>query len=308
MLKPLESHDFKKSLRYEVQPFLYGSSKRERLGQCRKARKLSSAPDLEINIFMSEKRAKEILQTKFDKERVAAILDHFNMMLEKFVGGDNEGVLVKAGKFVEAVTKALMIYGAKTLPPPRKFKAGVELRALEQLPSPKYSDAIRFAIPKACLYVYEIASNRGGRHDSSEIDANQMDARAVMPILSWVLAEMVRYSSETADTNEAMSVIDELTEKKYPYFEQIDGRTYVNLKGASAPNVALLLLYEAYPKRVGRSELIAAIKRHGHKSKAAEMAISRASNDTDEVDGGLKLRGSGREKAEAILKKLLPKK
>ena len=210
-----------------------------------------------------KKEPKQSCKTKFDRERVAAFLGHFDLMLEKLVKGDDEGVLVKAGKFVEAVAKALMIHGGKSLPPARKFKAGVELRLLEQLPAPGYSNSIRFAIPKACLYVYEIASNRGGRHDSSDIDANQMDARVVVPILSWVLAEMVRYSSGTLDTNEAMSIIDELTEKRYPYFEEIDGRTYLNLKDASAPNVALLLLYEAYPKRVDRRDLIAGIKRHG---------------------------------------------
>jgi hypothetical protein len=257
---------------------------------------------------MSEEKAKAILETKFDPERVAALLDHFDLMLEKFVKGDDEGVLVKAGKFVEAVTKAFMIHGGKPLPPPRKFKAGVELRAFEQLPASGYSDTVRFAIPKACLYVYEIASNRGGRHDSSDIDANQMDVRVVVPTLSWVLAEMVRYSSGARDTNAAMSIIDELTKKKYPYFEEIDGRTYLNLKNASAPNVALLLLYEAYPKRVGRGELIAAIRRHGHKGSTADTAVTRILDQADEVGGALKLRVSGLEKAEDILKKLISKK
>src|SRR5579863_771234 len=254
---------------------------------------------------MSEKKAEAFLEKKFDRERVTALLGHFDLMLEKFVNGDDEGVLVKAGKFVEAATKALMIYGGKQLPPPRKFKAGVELRALEQLPATGYSDTIRFAIPKACLYAYEIASNRGGRHDSSDIDANPMDARVVVPILSWVLAEMVRYSSGTPDTTEAMSIIDELTKKRYPYFEEIDGRTYLNLRNASAPNVALLLLYRAYPKRVNRSDLIAAIRRHGHKAHAAEVAVSRISDEVDEFAGALKLRVNGVQKAEDTLKKLI---
>ncbi len=255
---------------------------------------------------MSQERARIILVTKFDRERVTALLDHFDMMLERYIRSDAEGVLLKAGKFVEAVTKALMLHGGKTLPPARKFKAGVELRAFEQLPAHLYPDGIRFAIPKACLYAYEICSNRGGRHDSSDIDANQMDARAVVPILSWVLAEMVRYSSGTPDTDEAMSIIDELTKKKYPHFEEIDGRTYLNLNGASAPNAALLLLYEAYPKRIGRSDLIATIKRHGHKAHTAEVAVGRISDFVDDFGGALKLRLNGLQKAEELLKKLAP--
>ncbi len=257
---------------------------------------------------MSKKKAKAILDTKFDRERVTALLSHFDLMLEKFVEGDDEGVLVKAGKFVEAVTKALMIHCGKPLPPSRKFQAGVELRALEQLPASGHSDIVRIAIPKACLYVYEIASNRGGRHDSSDIDANQMDVRVVVPTLSWILAEMVRYSNGTHDTNEAMSIIDELTKKKYPYFEKIDGRTYLNLKNTSAPNVAILLLYDAYPERIDRGELIAAIRRHGHKGSTADVAVTRILDQVDEVGGTLKLRLSGVEKAEDILKKLIAKK
>ena len=99
-----------------------------------------------------------------------------------------------------------------------------------------------------------------------------------------------------------------MTKKKYPYFEKIDGRTYLNLKNASAPNVALLLLYDAYPERIDRGELIAAIRRHGHKGSTADAAVTRNLDQIDEVGGALKLRVSGVEKAEDILKKLISKK
>jgi hypothetical protein len=130
-----------------------------------------------------------------------------------------------------------------------------------------------------------------------------MDARVVIPTISWVLAELVRYSSDSADTSKAMSIIDDLTIKVYPNFENIDGRTYLNYKKAGAPDVALLLLYDAYPKRLTRDELIAAVIRHGHKASASKMAVHRLGNLVDEADGTLKLRATGRQKAEEFLRK-----
>jgi CheY-like chemotaxis protein len=41
------------------------------------------------------------------------------------------------------------------------------------------SDSVRLTIPRACRFIYEIASNRGARHDADEVAANEMDANAV---------------------------------------------------------------------------------------------------------------------------------
>lgn len=254
---------------------------------------------------MSERQAKQILIKKFAARHVDACLKYFSEATEKYVAEDLDGVALKAGKFVEAVTKALMIHGGKALPDnSRKFKAGVELRALEQLDSTVYSDIVRIVIPKACIFIFEIVNNRGGRHDAADIDANEMDARVVIPLMSWVLAEMVRFSGGSNDTDAAMGLIDELTNKVYPYFEDIDGRTYVNVKKASAPEIALLLLYAVYPARIRRDELIASIMRHGMSRGAAQMAASRVMALVDESNGALKLRSAGRQKAEGLLAEL----
>ena len=82
---------------------------------------------------------------------------------------------------------------------------------------------------------------------------------------------------------------------------------YVNYNNLSAPEYALLLLYNAYPNRIEKEDLVNAIMRHGPKRNAAVMAISRL-NVVDEDQGTLKLRANGREKAEELLKKLLASK
>jgi hypothetical protein len=253
---------------------------------------------------MTDEVAKTILTQKFEAKHIDACLRHFADAKEKFALEDWDGVALKAGKFVEATTKALMLRGGKSLPSTRQFKAGNELRQLEQLPAALHSDIIRIVIPKACVFIYEIVNNRGGRHDAGDIDANEMDAKAVIPLLSWVLAEMIRYCSAAHDTDAAMELIEGLSNKVFPDFENVDGRPYVNIDKVGATDLALLLLYDSYPRRISRRALVDATKRHGINSSAAEVAVHRQKDVVDDDNGEWKLRAPGRQKAEQLLRKL----
>ena len=219
---------------------------------------------------MSDKTVKSLLDQKFDAQHINACLKHFNAASDKYAIEEWDGVALKAGKFVEAVTKALMIYCKKTLPIGRDFKAGSELRQLEKVPNADAPDEIRIVIPKACIFIYEIVNNRGGRHDAGDIDANPMDVTAIMPLMSWVVAEMVRLCSTGNDTDAAMALIKSLTNKKYSLFEEINGRVYVNIDKLGAPDYALLILYKAYPKRIKRQDLIDLVEKTWGNKKCRE--------------------------------------
>lgn len=260
---------------------------------------------MERNIPVSDQQVRALLVQKFEPRHIDSCLKHFFGATEKFLAEDWDGVALKAGKFVEAVTKALMIACGKTVPGGRHFKAGNELRQLEQLGS--CPDALRIVIPKACVFIYEIVNNRGGRHDATDLDANAMDVTVIVPTLSWVLAEMVRYCSVGGDADAAMTLIEELTNKLYPYFENIDGRTYVNAQKLKASELALLILYEAYPKRAKRQEVVDAVIRHGATVSAANTAVHRLKHVVDDDKGHWKLRGIGRQMAEDLLKQLRTK-
>ncbi len=251
----------------------------------------------------SASQAKTLLVREFDARHVDASLRHFSAAIEKFAVRDWDGVALKAGKFIESVTKALMTYCGKTVGNLRQLKVGQELRQLENLSGTTYSDVVRIVIPKACIFVYEVVNNRGGRHDAHDIDANEMDATAVVPVISWVLAEMVRFCGKT-DTATAAALIDELINKTYPYFENIDGRSYINIKGLRPGEVALLLLYSLYPRRVNRQELVGLVQRHGVSNTAANTAVHRLKYFIDDDDGNWKLRGIGRQEADVLLKKV----
>ena len=247
-------------------------------------------------------QVKILLAQKFDTRHVHASLNHFSSAVEKYVLRDWEGVALKAGKFVESITKALMVFCGKSVGNPRQFKAGNELRQLEQLSAATFPDVVRIVIPKACMFVYEVVNNRGGRHDAHDIDANEMDAKVVIPIISWVLAEMVRFCSTDTDTETAAALIDELTDKKYPFFENVDGRPYVNIKGLRPRQVALLLLYFLYPSRLNRQELVDAITRHGVSSSAANTAVHRLKHVVDDASGAWRLRRIGIQEADELVK------
>lgn len=253
---------------------------------------------------MSLAQVKALLTTKFPAKHVDAILKHYDEATEKFSIDEWDGVALKVGKFVEAVTKSLVIYCGRALPAnARHFKAGNELRQLEQQVNASFGDVVRLVIPKACIFMYEVVNNRGGRHDPGEIDANEMDAKVIVPMMQWVLAEMVRFCSVGNDTKAADSLIDEITNKVYPAFEDLDGRMYVTGAGYSAPEVGLLLLHQKYPGRIGRKDLVQSIVRHGQTQASAKMAITRMSGLLDDENGNLKLRLHGRQKAAELLKK-----
>jgi len=249
------------------------------------------------------KRVKELLVTKFDSRHIESSLKHYSSAVEKFALRDWDGVEFKAGKFVESITKALMVLCSKPIGAARKFRAGNELRQLEGATA--FPDVVRIVIPKACIFVYEIVNNRGGRHDAHDIDANEMDTNTIVPIISWVLAEMVRFCSTDADTATAAALIEELTNKTYPYFETVDGRSYVNIRDLRGGEIALLLLYFLYPERLGRQELVDAVARHGVDPAAAKTAVHRLKHLVDDDSGAWKLRGIGRQEADQLLKSRL---
>lgn len=250
---------------------------------------------------MSKVRVRAALVTQFKAVHVDACLKYYEEASQKFIAQEWDSVALKVGKFLEAVTKALMVRGGKTVPAGKHFKAGNELRQCES--NVNLSDPLRYAVPKACLFATEVVNNRLGRHDRTmNIDPHEMDAVAVMPVVSWVLAEFVRFCISGADADEAAALIQELTAKMVPFFEVIGGRTYVrNDHELKAEEVALLLLYCAYPERIARPALVQAVRRHGIAESSAYAGVSKLTRLVDDDDGAWALRAAGRQKAEALM-------
>lgn len=262
---------------------------------------------MEKCVMKVEDQIKNLLGQKFEAKRVNSVVGHYVSCIQKFEEGDWETSLTKAGKFVEAVIKLLWVFAGKELPEKQKeFKATIfAQKIITQVTASTISDdGIRLQIPRASIFVYDITSNRGGRHDSDEVNANEMDSSTVLPVCSWILAELFRFSAKNLmSIEETKKIIDSLTERRYPIFEEIDGRIYVdNKKFKSAPECSLLILYKIYPKRISKDTLINFLKRHNFKQSAVKFERLTSYLDIDENDNIL-LRATGRRKAEEILNK-----
>src|SRR5471030_428189 len=130
-----------------------------------------------------------LLIPTFPAKHINAALTHFTNSVNDFGQSDWEDGIAKTGKFVEAILKAVAMHCQVSFESGRKFKVDRVMNALGQLVDGSYDDSLRLLIPRACRVIYDIASNRGARHDPDEVDPNSMDANVVMPISAWILAE-----------------------------------------------------------------------------------------------------------------------
>jgi len=254
---------------------------------------------------MSASSAETFLGGVFPKRHVVAMLRHFGGMTETFQQGQWEDSISKSGKFVEASLKALYAYPRQNLPTVRGFKVDAYINGLANLPVGSIDDVIRITIPRACRFVYEISSNRGGRHDPDEIDPNEMDANTVTANCSWILAEMIRHAQRgTADSTDVKNTVSSLVRQRYPLIEEVDSSTYFHDDDASAVDVALVILLHRYPGRVAPDELEALLVRNDFSPANAHQAVSRIRRYVH-IDnrGRLYLLSPGLKKAEDIYKK-----
>jgi hypothetical protein len=255
---------------------------------------------------MADRTINEVLKDKFAAGRnIDALVVHFKVAVSEYHRGEWEKSLAKCGKFLEAVLKALLKEAGLSTQTGRQFKVDAAINALGAVAAGSTDDSIRLTIPRCCRFIYDVTSNRGGRHDPDEIDANEMDATAILGNCAWIVAEMVRYSQKKGDPAEAKALVDTLMKRRYPIVEEIDGRTYIDLGTAkSARDLGLLILWHAGSKRIGRDELVRAIMRQRRSVKLANarMAVKRLVDVVDEDgNGNLMLRGTGFREAELLI-------
>ena len=254
---------------------------------------------------MNRQSLENLLTPAFPEKHVTALLRHFIKMVDEFRDRQWENSIAKSGKFVEAALKSLFVHVGKTLPGGRSFKADTLINGLAQIPDDgTFRDSIRLTIPRACRFIYDVASNRGGRHDPDEIDPNEIDVHVAVMTCSWILAEMVRLAQKgVVDLDEARKLMDSLVEKKYPFVEEVDGRMYFHLENKTATDVALMALARRFPARIARQDLVDTITRNGFSLNNARVAVTRLSKMVDDDgDGNLRLLAPGLKRAEELMK------
>jgi hypothetical protein len=255
---------------------------------------------------MSTRRTvEEMLTDVLEAKHVKAAVRHFDELVTEFQLGKWEKSIAKGGKFIEAILKAVWVKAGETVPSGKAFKADTIMNQLPHKTS-LVDDSVRVTLPRVCRVIYDIASNRGGRHDPDEVDPNVMDATVVLANAQWILAELVRYSQKGAtNADEAADQVDSLIKRRYPFFEDIDGHLYSDI-GKSARQVGLMILFY-HAKRMTRLELRESIVRHGYTEANANDAIKRlAGAMDDDGSGNVKLRLTGIREAEKLIEKHRP--
>jgi hypothetical protein len=251
---------------------------------------------------MSSSKIEQLLTPVFPEVNVSAMIRHFSGMADAFQRAHWEDSMGKGGKFVEAVLKALYARAALT-PPPGPFKVDTYINGLAGSAPTSADKVIRVTIPRACRFAYDIASNRGGRHDPEEIDPNEIDANAVATNCSWILAEMIRHAQHgVKDTDSVKKIVDSLVRRRYALIEDVDGRTYFHGRRASAVDVALVILSSRYPNRLSEDDLVDLLQHHQFTKKNARTAIGRIRRFVDiDAEGRFLALTTGLEKANKIL-------
>jgi hypothetical protein len=179
------------------------------------------------------------LSADLDGATVVSLFDAYEELVAKHRGGDLEGALTKAGRFVEHALR--LIEGKRTGTVPTEIKSvAVTVRALENdtaLPEP-----LRLLIPRA-LYgmIYNIRSKRDAVH-VKEIDPRHIDVAMAVSAASWVIAELLRlyHASDEEVVGQRMLA---LTRTSIPFIESQDGETFVNRKVKPAIELLLLLAH-----------------------------------------------------------------
>lgn len=248
-------------------------------------------------------QVKTLLVAEYNKTHVVSALKHYSDSIQEFHNGDWEKCILKLGKFVEAISKMLLMRTGGVVGPSRQFKVAGALQTVRNSPSIALKDSIRLTIPRVCEFVYDVASNRGARHDPTEVNPSEMDAITSVQTCSWVLAEVVRCASGASALGiDACNVLVQgLVSRRHGFVEMVDGRTYFHLDGLTAVDIALLYLWHEYPKRVIVSKLISTIEHHGHSRSNASYAVRKTTQYVDvAADASLRLLAPGIERAESI--------
>lgn len=102
--------------------------------------------------------------------------------------------------------------------------------------------SFQILIPRMLPALYEIRNNRGVGHVGGDVDPNFMDSSAVLGMVSWVMAELVRVF-HSLPISDAQKVVDALVERRSTLIWEVDGARRVLDPDLSARDQTLLLLF-----------------------------------------------------------------
>lgn len=180
----------------------------------------------------------------------------YDRIKKNFREGRYEPSELNGGKFCETVYRILEWYTSPNQSY-ASFAATINnfsqsVKKFENMS--KFSDSVRFHIPKILDALYGIRNKRAIAHAGGDVDPNYMDAVFVVSSCDWVLAELVRLLHGITP-EEAQKIVQSIITKKVPLIWDIGKVKRVLNPELSFEEKTLVLLYHEYPTPVIESEI-----------------------------------------------------
>lgn len=175
------------------------------------------------------------------------LIDSYREIVRNFLEHRWEPSELRGGWFAEvaySIVKGAVAgnFPARASKPSKMVDA---CRALENTPANSAlvgDKSLRVFIPRALIFLYDVRNNRGVGHVGGDVNANNMDASAVVALASWVMAELVRIFHGVS-IEEAQETVDALAERKTPLIWEVEDVKRVLDHTMTAKDQVLVLLH-----------------------------------------------------------------
>lgn len=143
------------------------------------------------------------------------LLTEYQRIIQNYLERNWIASELSGGRFAEVVYSILVGYATGSFPakpnkPADMVAACKKLEAYTGVPR-----SFRILIPRLLPVLYEVRNNRDVGHVGGEVNSNFMDASAVVAMVKWTLAELIRVFHNLG-TAEAQELTDTLSERTIP--------------------------------------------------------------------------------------------
>lgn len=228
------------------------------------------------------------------------ILTKYEEMVSEFRLNNFENVLVKGGKFIENFYQFLDYIVRKNIaskPNLSKIRARLETAVVNK----NIPVSLKSLVADSLHIGYKFRNSRDGAH-ISDIIANKIDAKYLIEISKWSIAEIIRLYSSLR-TDETIKVIDNLLGDPFPYIEKFDDKILV-LHELSATNEILTILLFAESNKMDITELKNSIKLHSNSNIITSLRNLEKKRLIYRNNGNCYLTNKGKKKIIEFLKTL----
>jgi hypothetical protein len=185
---------------------------------------------------------------------VEAMEVEFAELESRFARGDWSPAELNGGRFAEAVLRFLewRESGGSYTPIGRQLNRQQILNRVKNNPS--LPDGLRFHVAKCSEILMDIRNKRDVAHLGPIVNVDEMDARLVLQLAAWTLAEIVREEGAISP-QDAQDIIDRLSARRLSLVEEVGGDLVVVSTNLPARERALIALYHVYPESLHIEDL-----------------------------------------------------